>query len=228
MSNVKLALYILLACSIGCEQSSDKTPPSAPKARSQAVVADAQHTVASQPVEPPPSAEARPGRSSARKDRELCQGQLDHPGKPLSSLTLEREAAGVEPLPEALPLGGGHWTWLNFWAAWCVPCKEEIPRLMSWQRKLGSERLQVVFVSLDDDARQLTQFLQRQPADGLRRTYWIKEGEKREEWFAQIAMEPDPELPAHVLVDKKGLARCVIHGAVEDGDFSAVQRILGG
>jgi hypothetical protein len=94
--------------------------------------------------------------------------------------------------------------------------------------KQEGARFELVFVSLDDDPRQLTQFLAKQPAGGLKRTYWIKEGSTREEWFGALAMDPDPELPAHVLVDPKGLARCIVNGAIEDTDFPAVQKIVGG
>lgn len=42
---------------------------------------------------------------------------------------------------------------LNFWATWCVPCLTEIPRFSQWQSQYGSRGLQVLGVSMDDDAR---------------------------------------------------------------------------
>ena len=41
-------------------------------------------------------------------------------------------------------------------------------------------------------------------------------------------MDPDPQLPAHILVDPKGSVRCVVDGAVEDADFPNVQKIVSG
>ena len=213
---------------VGCDETGDKPALTAPKARSQAVVSET-------PANQRPVETAGPGKSagSARvpvTKKAICTGQLGAPGKPLSSLTLETQVAdGEAPLPEALEVGHGRWTWFNFWAAWCVPCREEIPRLKSWEAELAAGgRFRLTFISLDDDARQLTKFLHDQPKNGLRGSYWIKEGDQREEWFASVTMEPDPELPAHILVDPKGLARCVLRGAIEDSDLPELRKIVRG
>jgi cytochrome c biogenesis protein CcmG, thiol:disulfide interchange protein DsbE len=41
---------------------------------------------------------------------------------------------------------------LNFWATWCGPCLTEIPRFNTWQTKYGPQGLQILGVSMDDDA----------------------------------------------------------------------------
>jgi len=43
---------------------------------------------------------------------------------------------------------------LNFWATWCPPCKEEIPWFVELQKRYGSQGLQVIGVSMDDDGDQ--------------------------------------------------------------------------
>ena len=129
---------------------------------------------------------------------------------------------------EKLPDRRGHWTWINLWAAWCGPCKEEIPRLKSWEAKTASERvpLKVAFISIDDDARQLETFLGAQPPDGLRATYWLRDGQERLSWLKQADMDGDPSLPAHLLVDPAGKVRCQQQGAIDDSDFAEVLDIL--
>ncbi|MEO6982625.1 MAG: TlpA disulfide reductase family protein [Edaphobacter sp.] len=41
---------------------------------------------------------------------------------------------------------------LNFWATWCGPCLTELPAFASWQHQFGKDGLQVIGVSMDDDA----------------------------------------------------------------------------
>lgn len=41
---------------------------------------------------------------------------------------------------------------LSFWATWCAPCLEELPTLSRWQHERGEAGLQVVGISMDDDA----------------------------------------------------------------------------
>ncbi|MCF7702048.1 TlpA family protein disulfide reductase [Loktanella sp. M215] len=38
---------------------------------------------------------------------------------------------------------------LNVWATWCVPCREEMPTLDALQASLGSDRFEVVPLSID-------------------------------------------------------------------------------
>lgn len=38
---------------------------------------------------------------------------------------------------------------LNVWATWCVPCREEMPTLDALQASLGSDRFEVVPLSVD-------------------------------------------------------------------------------
>jgi thiol-disulfide isomerase/thioredoxin len=92
---------------------------------------------------------------------------------------------------------------VNFWAAWCAPCKEELPRLRSWEKKLNAEgkSFKLLLFSLDDDARQLEDLMKKEPADGVKSTYWLKDGKEREEWLTAAQVSTDPELPMHLLVD---------------------------
>lgn len=50
---------------------------------------------------------------------------------------------------------------LDFWATWCDPCKQEIPHFIELQDKYGSQGLQVLGISMDDDEPPVRQFQQQ-------------------------------------------------------------------
>ena len=47
---------------------------------------------------------------------------------------------------------------VNFWAAWCTPCAEEIPQFIALQKKYHDQGLQVIGFSVEDDAADLRAF----------------------------------------------------------------------
>ena len=50
---------------------------------------------------------------------------------------------------------------VNFWAAWCLPCAEEVPQFIALQKKYQGQRLQVIGFSVDDDAQELQDFYRK-------------------------------------------------------------------
>lgn len=46
----------------------------------------------------------------------------------------------------------GKIVFLNFWATWCPPCKEEIPHFIELQQEYGDQGLQFIGVAIDDEA----------------------------------------------------------------------------
>ncbi len=47
---------------------------------------------------------------------------------------------------------------VNFWAAWCTPCAEEVPQFIALQKKYQSQGFQVIGFSVEDDAGELRDF----------------------------------------------------------------------
>lgn len=48
---------------------------------------------------------------------------------------------------------------VDFWATWCGPCRDEAPALVSLQRRLGGHGLQLVGISMDDNATPVRKFV---------------------------------------------------------------------
>lgn len=52
--------------------------------------------------------------------------------------------------PQRLEQWRGKVLVVNFWATWCLPCREEIPAFMRVEKKRGDKSVQIVGIALDD------------------------------------------------------------------------------
>jgi peroxiredoxin len=50
---------------------------------------------------------------------------------------------------------------INFWAAWCTPCAEEIPQFIALQDKYRAQGLRMIGISMDDQDRALREFCEK-------------------------------------------------------------------
>jgi len=216
-----LALALLTIGLSACDES--KAPPAPAAARSQAVLASPGASAAAPSlVSPEPRAAAGPKQGAPSEP--LCA--------PAEVVDLPKMAVGGLGAPGSPFAGGplptGRATWITLWAAWCEPCKKELPLLLAWQAKLAAEGtpIELVFLSLDDDERQLAAFLATHPELGA--TYWLREGAEREKFMSALGLPADPRLPVQLLVSRAGAVSCRIEGAVEAGDYARVQSAVAG
>jgi len=95
---------------------------------------------------------------------------------------------------------------LNFWATWCAPCEVEMPVFAAWQRELGAQGLQVIGLSMDDNAA-----LARRAAGRLKLDYPIAMGN------AHLATRYGGVLglPLTFLIDRKGIVRARFQGETD-------------
>jgi hypothetical protein len=105
-----------------------------------------------------------------------------------------------------------------------------MPRIVNFHGRLRTAGVMVdlAFVSLDDDERQLHRFLEAQPEKGVRTSYWLPEGGGRDTWIQALGVKNAGELPVHALVAPSGQVACLIQGAVEDSDYAAIAKIMSG
>ena len=86
---------------------------------------------------------------------------------------------------------------LDFWATWCVPCKEEIPWFIELQKKYGDRGLQIVGVSVDDTMNQAKKY-----ATEMKMNYPILLAEGKEDILK--AYDPIKGIPVSIVIDREG------------------------
>ncbi len=67
---------------------------------------------------------------------------------------------------EGIKLSGyrGKVVYLDFWASWCVPCRETFPWMSQLQEKYGKDGLEIVAVNIDTKRADADKFLSQIPA----------------------------------------------------------------
>lgn len=105
---------------------------------------------------------------------------------------------------------------VNFWAAWCTSCADEVPQFVALQKKYQQQGLQVLGFSVDDDAQELRDFYRK-----YQMNYPVAPSNlKVADAFGGIF-----GLPTTIVVDRQGMIRARYSGSV---NFPAVEKELMG
>jgi cytochrome c biogenesis protein CcmG, thiol:disulfide interchange protein DsbE len=106
---------------------------------------------------------------------------------------------------------------LNFWATWCAPCQLEMPVFAHWQQQYGPQGLQVVGISMDDDAPPA-----RKVVTKLKLNYPVAMGDaKLGERYGGVL-----GLPLTYLIDRNGVVRARFQGETAPSKIEKQLRLM--
>jgi thiol-disulfide isomerase/thioredoxin len=94
---------------------------------------------------------------------------------------------------------------VDFWASWCAPCRQSLPRLASLQAEKGGVR--IIAVNIDDDRKNAVEFLRR---NRVKLVSLYDEAKRVVDRYAV------PSMPSAVVIDRRGVVRGVFPGYTED------------
>lgn len=106
---------------------------------------------------------------------------------------------------------------LNFWATYCIPCREEIPALNELQHELQSQGLTIVGASLDDSVNGVNAY--QQEVTKFEYQVLLGSGDAKVKFQQSV-------LPTTYLIDRQGRLRQKIIGARDKAGWEAAVKPL--
>ena len=154
-----------------------------------------------------------------------CDALFPASGAP--ELTLPRLVA-LRPGDTLLPLHRDRWAWLNVWATWCVPCRQEMPLLLRWQAALARDDvpLDLWFLSVDSSSAEVAAYVAGHPELAAARHARFVNADELTIWLRPYLKDPPESIPVQVLLAPGGRARCVRVGSVSEADWPTVRALV--
>jgi len=125
-------------------------------------------------------------------------------GDPAPATPLPRLQGGGD---ESLAQYKGQWVLVNFWASWCIPCKQEAPALESFQRQHGGPRFTVLGIDSRDLSGDGREFVRR---------YGLSYPQLRDGDGGAAHDFGTTGVPENFLIDPAGKVRWLLRGPVDD------------
>ncbi|HSN16487.1 MAG TPA: TlpA disulfide reductase family protein [Anaeromyxobacteraceae bacterium] len=153
--------------------------------------------------------------------REFRVDSADAPAPPL-----ELDAIGGR---FSLAAAKGQLVFINFWATWCPPCRDELPSMISLGQELSARypgRFKMVAVSVDDDWETVVNFFRGPPPPWLTVARDATQDVTRSYYCAARGRCPDSfKFPETYIVDGTGRLVAYVVGP-RDWNSPAIRRYL--
>jgi thiol-disulfide isomerase/thioredoxin len=177
-----------------------------------------------------PSGPAPKRFASVKKNTEASAAAFCDKSYPAAGDTSKRFVpASIRPFGAAAAAKAAGWTWVNVWATWCKPCVEEMGVLNQWRDAMIREGLPLSFELLSIDETSAQPALEEWSAKNLPGPIrWIKSDEDFGPFLDGLGVDRNAAIPIHVLVDPKGMVRCVRVGAIHEQNYGSVRNLIAG
>ena len=110
---------------------------------------------------------------------------------------------------------------LNFWATWCVPCKQEIPWFAEFADRYKADGLEVVGISVDEKGWKVVKPYVEDKSNGINYTILHDNVDLTAMYKIQL-------MPKTVLIDRDGKVAAIHNGIVEKDSFeNEIKAVLG-
>lgn len=106
-------------------------------------------------------------------------------------------------LQGALPSTAGKVVLIDFFASWCDPCRDSFPVMEDLHRQYGPQGLVIIAINLDQDEKEMREFLKKHPASFT----IVRDASKK-----LVSKVKIPTMPSSFLLDRNGRVQAMHRG----------------
>ncbi len=135
--------------------------------------------------------------------------------------------AGLAPLDETayrrlIAANRGNVVVVDFWATWCIPCREEMPQLVRLEARYRARGLKLLTVSCDEPDQQAgaLDFIRK---NGVPRPAYIKRAADDEKFINAIDPKWSGALPGIFVYDRQGR---LVKSFIGETEMAALEAVL--
>jgi len=136
------------------------------------------------------------------------------------------EEINLDDLKELVRNRNGKILFINLWATWCVPCKEEFPDLVKIAEKYSNEDVDIIGISADmpeELNEKIIPFLKEQNVNFKN---FVKNTDSDDDFINYLNTEWSGSLPATFIYDKDGNQKKFLLGKYDFAKFDkSIQEI---